>query len=448
MNRLWVRLTLSHMAVALVIVAVVTLVAGQFIELTLRREAARQLAIKSGIIERLPQLANPLEAGNPNRAGRMAPPLIIADATGTVLHDWHGEAGRKLTLLERRLAVRIVRDGKTVAYLLPVSVGNLTREYAALLRTLRQAVFATAIAAGFVAVVSSLILSENIAGPLRKLVGGARAIAAGDLNRRIEPTGPDETRELAEAFNQMGMALAEAEQRRRELTADIAHELRTPLTVLQGNLSAMLDGVYTPTKKEIAALYDEVLRLSHLVQDLGQLAEFDAGQLHLDLRPIDVHPLLQRTVSLFGPAAEAQGVTLDAVCPPDLPFVLADATRAGQVLDNLVSNALRHTPAGGKIEIGARPREQAVEISVTDTGEGIPAPELPRVFERFWRADRSRSRSHGGSGLGLAIAKQLVEAMNGTIGVESENQQGSHFWFTLPLASDTQLKRATTSTET
>ncbi|MGQ9553425.1 MAG: sensor histidine kinase [Anaerolineae bacterium] len=437
MNRLWVRLTLSHAALVLGSILLVAFVLGQVIELAVRREAARQVATRSGLVERIPELVARLKQRQEGRGDHQVMSgsvrVVLADEQGQVLYDWRGGEDRDLTLWERRLAVPIRVNGRVVAYVLPMPISAVGQEFAPILRALRRTVIVASATFAVGALIISLVLSESVTSPLRRLVVGARAIAAGDLSKRIEPCGPQETNDMAHAFNQMAAALQDAERRRREFTADIAHELRTPLSVLQGNLSAMLDEVYTPSKEEVAALYDEVLRLNRLVQDLAQLAQADSGQLRLALELVDVGKLLDRSVSLFRPAAEAKGVSLQPNWPEAIPPVTADPTRAGQVLDNLLSNALRHTPSGGQIEVGARPLDGYVEVWVADNGEGIASEDVRHVFRRLWRAEPSRSREHGGSGLGLAIAKRLVEAMGGTIGVESNRGQGARFWVRMPL---------------
>ncbi|NLT42976.1 MAG: HAMP domain-containing protein [Anaerolineae bacterium] len=435
MNRLWVRLTLSQAAFLLIGILLVTVVTSQALELALRREAAKQAVEGTDLIELLGEWNR--GAGHGMRGmGRMGQgaTVIVADREGVVVYDWSGEAGRTLSALERRLAVPLLSDGEVAGYVLPLATSSLSREFATILQVLRRTMLIAAVLAGAWALLASLLVSESVAAPLRRLATGARALAAGRLDHRIQERGPQETRELAQAFNQMAVALQQAEAGRRELTSDIAHELRTPLTVLQANLSAMLDGVYDVGHEEVAALYDQVLRLNRLVTDLGQLAEFDAGHLAIEVAPADLVPVLEHSLSSYRPAVEAKGVSLSGAWHDSLPPVLADPARVGQVLTNLLSNALRHTPEGGAITVQATLAGRFVEIGVTDTGEGIPPTELDRVFERLYRVDASRSREHGGSGLGLAIARQLVEAMRGTIGATSRPGEGSRFWFRLPLA--------------
>jgi two-component system OmpR family sensor kinase/two-component system sensor histidine kinase BaeS len=235
--------------------------------------------------------------------------------------------------------------------------------------------------------------------------------------------------------------LEQAEIVRRNLVADAAHELRTPLSVLQGNLRAILDDVYTLDKSEIARLYDQTRLLGRLVDDLRELAQAETGQLQLNLAPIDLAKLVQDTAATFGPVAEAAEITLSVESPDRLASVQADAARMGQVLHNLLDNALRHTPAGGTITLRAgceeHPQNEGAYcwLAVQDTGDGISAEDLPHVFDRFYKADRARSRATGGAGLGLAIVRAIVEAHGGQISVASDGVpgQGSTFTVRLPL---------------
>jgi two-component system OmpR family sensor kinase/two-component system sensor histidine kinase BaeS len=220
---------------------------------------------------------------------------------------------------------------------------------------------------------------------------------------------------------------------RRNMISDIAHELNTPLTVMQGNLRAMLDEVYPLDRSEIATLYDETRLLGRMVGDLRELALADAGQLPLNLQPMNVGELVQNAAANFATAADAQSVRVATQIPANLAQANADPDRVAQVLRNLLANALRHTPSGGSITVGAQPQADGVRLYVQDTGEGISPEDLPHVFERLYRADKSRTRATGGTGLGLAIAKAWVEAMGGAIGVASEPGAGSTFWFTLPV---------------
>jgi two-component system OmpR family sensor kinase/two-component system sensor histidine kinase BaeS len=282
--------------------------------------------------------------------------------------------------------------------------------------------------------VISLVLSRGISRPLVQLTAATRALAGGDLSVRVPGRAPGEVGELAAAFNAMAAEMSRSDQLRRNLTADVAHELRTPLSVIRGKLEGVLDGVYPATAEHLVPILEETRLLTHLVEDLQLLTLADTGQLPLEKRPTNVGALLRDAQVNFGPQAEDRGVLLEVQVPADLPAVDADPRRLAQVLANLLTNALRHTPEGGQVTLSAQAGEGAVVVTVADTGTGIPAEELPYIFERFWRGDRSRSRAGGGSGLGLAIARQLVELHGGTIQVESRPGQGSRFWFRLPVA--------------
>lgn len=267
--------------------------------------------------------------------------------------------------------------------------------------------------------------------PLAEMMAAADAVAGGDLSVRVGERGRGDMARLARRFNRMTAELERAEQARRNLTADVAHELRTPLQIIQGNLEGTLDGVYEPTPEHLRATLDETRRLGRLVGDLQTLSLAEAGQLPLYPRDVDAADLLDDVVVRFAGAAAEAGVTLKVHTQEALTLTV-DPDRLEQVLSNLTANALRHTPAGGRVTLAARAAGQAVELSVSDTGEGIDPADVPYVFDRFWRGDRARGRSTGGSGLGLAIARQLVRAHGGAITVESAPGAGSTFTISLP----------------
>jgi len=459
-NRLWVRLTLAFVAVTLVgagtVAALVDWQAGnQF-----RQYLARQNSIaQSGLLEELAafyqregdwdgvaavfaDFVMPRGSGQgAGGAGRGRPPFILADAIGLVVYDERGErVGGELTNDERANALLVAVNGDTVGYLvLGVSgqgAGALAPAEQSFLDQLRLTLVIAALAAGGLGILLGVIISWSLAAPLARVAQAARAFAGRKWDQRVSVSGAAtrEVADVAKAFNDMADSLQRAETLRRNLMADIAHELRTPLTVLQGNLRALLDGVYPLELSEVATLYDETRLLNRLVDDLRELSLAEAGQLLLNLQATDVRALLQTAAASFAPVAETQSVSLALEVSDGLPLANTDPDRLAQVVRNLLSNALRHTPGGGKVTVFASIEQKMIRVVVADTGDGTPADELPRVFDRFYRGDKSRARASGGSGLGLAIAKTWVAAMGGEIGVESEPGRGSRFWFTAPVA--------------
>ena len=293
------------------------------------------------------------------------------------------------------------------------------------------------IAASVLAVLASIVLAVGLARmlarPLDEVGAAARRIADGDYAARVPRDGPEEIRSLADSFNQMAAGLERQEQVRRDFIANAAHELRTPLTNLQGYLEALRDGVITADRATYESLHEEVDRLVRLARSLDALAEGDAGSALPAPVELDVTQSIATALELVGPAVERADLQLEVDVPPRLA-ARADPDRLAQVLANLLSNAIRYTPAGGTVAVRAEQRPADVLISVTNTGDGIPADDLEHVFERFFRVERSRDPARGGAGIGLAIVKQLVEQSGGRVGAESEAGR-TRFWFSVPGAS-------------
>ncbi len=355
--------------------------------------------------------------------------MILTDAQGRVLADTQGElVGQTLSAEELAQGATVEVDGQVVGVLLlPVpAVAHESRE-AEFLRQVNRSLLGAGAAAAVIALILGGLLARQLTAPLRDLTQAVHRLTAGDAPQ-VEVRSRDEIGELGRAFNRMARSLAHQETLRRNLMADIAHELRTPLTVMRSDLEALLDGVYEPTPEALASLQEEALLLSRLVDDLRALAQAEAGQLQLERRPTDLGELLRRTAAGFALQAQNQGQTLILDLDPDLPTVDIDPHRVQQVVANLLSNALRHAPESGQVRLTARAFPDAVQVSVADDGPGIPAEDLPHVFDRFWRGGGRRS---DGSGLGLAIARELVRAHGGRIWVESEPGRGTTFTFTL-----------------
>ena len=316
--------------------------------------------------------------------------------------------------------------------------GQTLLQQAALDRV-NQAVLIGGLIALSAALVIGFFIFRAITRPIDQLTRAAHQLAQGDLSARVvlddqaARLGSDEISELGTAFNSMASNLQQSEQVRRDMTADVAHELRTPLTVMRGNLEAMLDGVYPFDAEHLNPVLNQVNLLTRLVEDLRTLALAEAGQLPLAKRPTDLAALLHSVLISFEAQAAAQQVTLRAAVDSTLPVVEVDPDRIQQTIGVLISNALRYTPPQGSITVAAKTDRAGVTIEVADTGSGIAPEDLPHVFDRFYRADKSRARESGGSGLGLAIAKGLVEAHGGSIAVRSEMGNGTQFNVRLPV---------------
>lgn len=291
-----------------------------------------------------------------------------------------------------------------------------------------------ALAATLIAVLLSVYLSRSVIAPVQAMSLASQRIADGGYEERVQVQGDDELGQLAVRFNQMAEKLSQVEAMRRQLIGDVSHELRTPLTAIKGSMEGLIDGVLPATQETYQQIHAEADRLNRLVDDLQELSRVESHAYELDTRPLDVSALVQTVSKRLLPQFETKQITLDLQLAHELPRVLADEGRIVQVLTNLTGNALQNTPEKGKITISGKRANGEVQISVHDTGIGIPPEHLPHIFDRFYRVDKSRSRrAGGGSGIGLTIARALVEAHGGRIWAESAGEgQGSTFTFALP----------------
>ena len=343
----------------------------------------------------------------------------------------------------------IIVDGKQVAKLAVFFPPGMTREQQEIGRARRQFIQDTtqslirnAIIGVMLSIIVGGLMARSLIHPLQALTRAARAIAQGDLNQKVEIKSRDELGQLGQAFNQMSADLHREQNARHQMSADIAHELRTPVSIIMGHCEAVKDGVLPPDLVSFNIVHDEAIRLNRLIGELHTLTLAEAGELRLNRRPIELVALLERVRQVYYPQAMSQGVALVVSAESKLPTFYADPDRMAQLLDNLVSNALRYTPEGGKIALIAQMVGKELQICVWDNGSGIAPDALPHIFERFYQADRSRQRMGGGSGLGLAIVQSLVKQHGGTISVESKVGQGTVFIMRFPLAIEAQLAKS------
>ena len=362
--------------------------------------------------------------------------IVLTDDGGTVVADSEGELLGKQ--YDPEVPGTVISPGWSkdklgVLYLNPLSSSDPVSIMRLSGPIVRYILWGGLIAGG-IALAITFLLSRRILKPVNTLTRAARKLGKGDLSQRVSVDDRGEVGELAGAFNSMAGELERSLKLQQNMVADVAHELRTPLSNLQGYLEAIGDGVIEPDAATVRSLSEEVALLSRLVAELHDLSLAEVGELKLYRTSQDVAGLVEDAMAGIRGKAMARGLSISASVPPDLPAVDVDPYRIGQVLRNLLENAIAHTGEGGTITVGASRQDDSVEISVADTGEGIPAEELPNIFERFYRVDKSRARATGGSGLGLTIARRLVEAHGGHIEVLSEMGKGSRFSFTIPLA--------------
>jgi signal transduction histidine kinase len=451
--RLFPKLLLSFLAVALVGVLVVSVLANQATTREVRRfMVAGGLGPQQILAENLAgyyrghgswEGVEPLLAREQGRGpmgmgmgkGMPAGRLILIDLQNRVMADSSGGLlGQPFRAAADDTTTPVEVDGLRVGSL--ITQGGLAAPGSDLLARVNLGIWLAALAAGLVALGMAGALAYNLVHPIQQVTDAAGAVAQGDLSRRVTVTSKDEVGKLAVAFNAMASDLEKAERLRRDMTADIAHELRNPLAVLQGNLEAVMDGILPPTPETWQPLLDQTLLLARLIEDLRTLSLAEAGQLRLDRVPTDPAALMQSALAQFNAPASAKHIPLRAEIAEGLPALSLDSQRMAQVLGNLLSNALRYTPAGNTITGRVTGDALSVTFEVEDTGPGIPPEVLPHLFERFYRAGAppANGGSETSTGLGLAIAKQLVELHGGRIAVASRAGQGTTVSVTLPAA--------------
>jgi len=462
LRRLWVRLALAFLLVTGGAIGAVALVVRQATDASFRsylnqQESSRfDEATLAGLVDYYTAqgswagVESLLSPGSGNGAGRGGEggqgagagarrggvQTLLAGPDGLIVAATDpARGGERLSDALRARAVPRQAGGQTIGLLVQDTPGAqaLGSAEATFLAQTSDWLAAAAVGAGLLALATGIALAWALTRPLDRLTEAAHGLGSGELGRQVPVSGALETAELARAFNRMSHDLAEGEQLRQRMAADLAHELRTPVTVLRGHLEAMLDGVYPLDADHLAVAYDQILHLHRLVSDLRLLTQAEAGRLPLERALAAPEALLAQAASLFQPLALDGGVRLESEVAPGLPPVWVDGDRFQQVLANLLSNALRHTPEGGAIRLTAGADPNGVRVAVRNTGPGLSPEEATHLFERFWRADEARQRDSGGSGLGLAITRQLVQLHGGRIWVEAGPEQTA-FVFTIPAA--------------
>jgi len=377
--------------------------------------------------------------------------ILVTDSSGVIIADtareWLGKESAEVSLSD---GTPITVSGQTVGSLYLLTSGGMGRGHMGgripqaipmvvtneedFLERVNDSLWKVGLIAVAVALVIGLILTRQITRPVRALISGARHLTKGELSYRVTVKSRDEIGELADSFNIMASSLEKGEQSRRQLTADIAHELRTPLTVIEGTVDGIIDGVFKPDTEHLRTIKEQTSMLTHLISDLRDLSLAESGQLKLNLTSTDMVELVRRMVSNYEINDREENIRIKLEEEPQISEIEADTVRMEQVISNLLTNAIRHTPSSGSISVTIKNDEGGLAISVADTGEGIAQDDLPHVFERFYRSGSSRSRKEGGTGLGLAIVKQMVEAHGGKVWVESKKGTGSIFSILLPFS--------------
>ena len=379
------------------------------------------------------------QGGNQTQQVTQAGPRTfgLADANGIVLVGLEGlyPTGSQLTMQQLESGVPILYEGQQVGTLLSsrsISYSGLEQNF---LDQVNQGLIWILLAAVLVVSLLSLLVSRNFTRPIKSLTAASHNLAEGKRTQLVEVRSSDELGELGKSFNRMSQEIENSERLRKQMTADIAHDLRTPLTVIGGYVEAARDGALDLTPERLDVLGLEINRLNRLVSDLRTLSQSDSGELIISREAVDPAGLLTKIRDVFRLQAEQKGIRLEVGTAEGLPALNGDEGRLMQVLENLVANAIRHTPAGGQIGLSVSPATDSTALlfKVADNGEGIPAEELPLIFERFHRVDKSRHADSNQSGLGLAIARAIVEAHGGKIWAESMPGTGTTISFKIPL---------------
>lgn len=375
----------------------------------------------------------------PDYTHRPPQPFTLANPNGIVVFsNGKYQPGDKLSESDIEAGTPITENGQVIGIYVPLRIPFQGRpRELEFIERINMTLLYGAVIGAVLALFLGIIISRTLTRPIRELTRATHAVSEGNLSQQVPIRSNDELGELAKAFNRMSTELSRSTNARKQMTADIAHELRTPLSLILGHAEAVHDGILPPTRENFEIIREEAARLEHLVNDLRTLSLADAGELTINPQIIEPERLINEVASPYQYETRKKNITLDVDVASPLPTIEVDPGRMTQVLTNILDNATRHTPEGGHITLSARQVDDNVELSVQDSGSGVPAETLDRIFERFYRTDSSRQRDGdiGGSGLGLAIAKSIVQAHGGQLLAESEPGQGLKIIISLPGSS-------------
>lgn len=378
------------------------------------------------------------EGPGPNR--RFYPFTLTTESGVVIVPNGRYHGGDHVPQADLAKGISITKDDQVIGVLVPIPMPfqGRPREVEFIDRTNRILLYGALIGA-VIALLLGIFLSRTLTRPIRELTRATHAVSEGDLSQQVPVRSKDELGELAQAFNKMSSELSRSVNTRKQMTADIAHELRTPLSLILGHAEAVHDGVLPPSRENFEIIREEAERLEHLVNDLRILSLADAGELSINPQRVEPDRLLREVAAIYQYQTQRKNITLDLDIAASLSEVEVDPGRMTQVLTNILDNALRHTPEGGRIVLSARDLNDQVELAIQDSGPGLEAQDIDRIFDRFYRTDASRQRDGdflGGSGLGLAIARSIIQAHGGQLSAESEMGKGLKVIVRLPKKSN------------